>query len=620
MNRRTFLSHTGYSMGAMTLTGFSWPFMKSGGAFSQSPHAKKLIATTDYTDNIGINHRGSRYGVPIPRSDEYYANYKSFMNKTQLDELHRVLASLGVTRHQWIVDTYWTLYEDYPHGFNLLAEAVKSAHAHGIEFYAEIKPFEGGGFGAILPHSMPLPEGTAVKDIRGVFPIVRPFVAQNPQYCLKRKPGTYEYEGPVKTIRLIKGDDKPTRVKANHLTIHTSPTNNGFVPYKGPVSFRESVEWRFQFPHWEQCRVLHLEGLVLPESHKYILIECSLPGEGADFSNENGKILELGGAKGNIIPHILSTGPVNLESHFNGLYHSKILKELLRYVKHPEVKSESEDFQKMQEHYRNFYSFDKYKLTDRKTLDADGYIAAACGKPEYLLGNLHPSYPEVRNYWLEMTRFCLDQGVDGINYRVANHSKLPDYWDYGFNEPAIEAAGGRTDYTTISRVNGDAYTQFLREARELIKSRGKKLTHHLHGSMLMPDDRGRLPSLPPNFEWQWETWVKEIADELEFRGGFMFRPWNLTKALDIFSAVTREAKKPFYYQGDFHGMTFEGPFNITKEEIDLVRNHPGLDGLVLYETANFTKVDENDKVVGSPEHEELIKNHFFKQQLSLHDA
>ena len=129
--------------------------------------------------------------------------------------------------------------------------------------------------------------------------------------------------------------------------------------------------------------------------------------------------------------------------------------------------------------------------------------------------------------------------------------------------------------------------------------------------MLIPDDRGRISALPPNFEWQWETWVNEIADELEFRGGFMMRPWNLTKVLDTYSTVTRQANKPFYYQGDFHGMTFEGPFNITKEEIKLVNSNPGLDGLVLYETANYTKMDEDGKITGSPEHAAVIKDYFF---------
>jgi hypothetical protein len=72
------------------------------------------------------------------------------MNKEQLEELHKGLASLGVSRHQWMFDTRTILYENYTHGFDLLAEAADSAHKYGIKFYAEIKPFEGGGFGTPL--------------------------------------------------------------------------------------------------------------------------------------------------------------------------------------------------------------------------------------------------------------------------------------------------------------------------------------------------------------------------------------------------------------------------------------------------------------------------------------
>ena len=604
INRRTFLTASTSAIGAMSLSGFAWPFTSI--ANSKSSNHKKLIATTDYTVSIGRYYRGSRYGPPVPRSEEFYAEHKGFLNKKQLDELHHGLASMGVTRHQWIVDTYWTLYEDYPHGFNLLEEAAKSAHAHGIEFIAEIKPFEGGGFGTVLPHTVPVPDGAAVRDIRGVFPIVRPFVAQNPHLCLKCKPGSYEYKSPLKKIRLVKQDDKPTRINDQHLTIYTSETNNHFVQYNGSVTFKESVEWRFVFPLWKECRVLHLEDLNIPASHKYLLIKCSVADDNADFRNEKGSILELEGMDGSRIPHYLGEGPIGFKSH-NGFYHSRVSSDLMRYLKSPEVLSEIDNTAKMQEHYTDFYAFDRYKLTESKELDKDGYIVASLGKPEYLIGNLHPIYPKVRKYWLELTRFCLDAGVDGINYRVANHSKLPDKWDYGFNDEVIDAANGKTDYDTISRINGDAYTHFLYEARDLIKSRNKKLIHHLHTSMLIPDDRGRLSSLPPNFEWQWKKWVNEIADELELRGGFMLRPWNLAQVIDTFNAVAKQAGKPFYYQGDFHGMTFEGPFNITKEEVDLVNSHPGLNGLVLYETANYTQLNDSGNVVVSKDFKDIVK-------------
>lgn len=610
IDRRSFLT---------TIAGMGVVMVNAGSIFTNGEHSnsfegnssKKLIATTDYTVNIGRYHSGTRYGTPISRTEEYYKDHKSFLNLKQLDKMHQELSSMGVTRHQWIVDTYWGLYEDYPHGFNLLEEAAKAAHAHGIEFIAEIKVFEGGGFGSVLPHTMPTPKGKAGRDIRGVFPIIRPFVANNPHLCLKCKPGTYEYDSLLKNIRLIKYNDQPTRVKYEHLTIFTSETNNHFTPYKGPIKFRESVEQRFVFPLWKDCRILHLEGLKIPQTHKYLLIKCSLADNEADFGNEMGSILEFEGTSSKIIPHYLGQGPVELKAHL-GFYNSPIQKELLRYFKDPKVKKEIKDHRRLEDHYRDYYVFDRYQVTDHKVLDKDGYIVASLGRPEYLMGNLHPIYKEVREYWLELTRFCLDAGVDGINYRIANHSKLPGKWNYGYNDEVLAAAEGKTDNREISRINGNAYTQFLFEARDLIKGRGKKLIHHLHAGMLMPDDRGRISSLPPNFEWQWEKWINEIADEFELRGGFMLRPWHLDQLLDTFITVTKKANKPFYYQGDFHGMSYEGPFNVTKNEVNLVNNHDGINGLVLYETANYTQINDEGRFVVSPEFKRIMKEQFFK--------
>ena len=535
------------------------------------------------------------------------------MDKTHLDALNGHLASLGVTRHQWIVDTTENYYDEYPLGFDLLEEAAESAHRHGLEFHAVVKSFEDGGYPPFLPLTMPFPkDSVAFKDIRGISPVARPFAARHPEMSLKRRPGTFEYAGPVKSIRLVKGTSGPTRIKAGHLSIWTSPTNNRFVRYDGPVAFRETVERRFRFPKWRRCRVLHLENLDLPKEHSYILIRCALSDGKGDFSNENGSILELVGPDDRTVPHTLSSGPVTLDDHNRSLYQSELAGRMFRYPQMPEVQAELADPQRMREHYRDYFGFGDsgFQLTDWTALDRTGYLAAVCGKPEFMLGNLNPVYPEVRGHWLDLVRYCLDRGVDGINLRVANHTRSPEYWEYGFNQPVLDAADGQTDHATASRINGEAYTAYLREARELIKSRGKALTVHLNAGMLMPDDRGRPTSLPPNFEWQWKTWVREIGDAFEFRGGYTLRPWNLKKVLDTLSVATRGAKKPLYYQTDFHGMgDVEGRALRKRQEIELVRTHGGLDGLVLYTTNNYTKIDERGRIELAPFIKEAVREY-----------
>jgi hypothetical protein len=583
LSRRSFLKNTLAISGLVAGSGLSAPFMPSATQKRNSPVTKSLYATTDFFVNSLLNDQ--------------------FMNRSQLDDLNEHLVSIGVTRHQWIVDTIWNFYETYPHPFDLLAQAVESAHAHGLQFYAQIKPFEAGGFGELLPLSFPFPDGaTAFRDLRGIYPVARPFAAQHPEMCLKRKAGTYKATVPVTTIRLVKSNDRPTRLKAEHLSLWTSTSNNHFTRYTGPMEFRETTEWRFRFPKWRPCRILYLDNLQLGADQKYLLIKSSLADDHGDFSNENGNIIELSGENGKEIPFILGKGPVSLDKRKLEFYQTK-RNQLLRYMQSHKVKRLIDDPVELQRHYTDFYDFNRYHLTDHVTLDSQGYIAVACGKPEYYLGTLHPIYPEVREHWLELVRFCLDRNVDGINFRVANHTRLPESWEYGFNELVLQASGGRTDYPVISRINGDAYTQFLREARDLIKSRGKSITLHLHAGMLASDDRRQfsLPVLPPNFEWQWQTWVKEIADELEFRGAHTLRPWNLARVLEILSAVTRAADKPLHYQSDFHSMTNDEGRKIQKlQEIELVNRHAGLYGFVLYETANLTTINSEGRVVLRP--------------------
>lgn len=615
VTRRSFINTTLSGVGAVALGSHLEPFVKTEKIKAAPSNGKWLMATTDYIDNVEINNRGSRYGTPVNRSSGYYDGFKCFMDRSQLDGLHKALVSLGVSRHQWIVDTMWTLYDSYPHSFDLLAEAANSAHVHGLKFFAEIKLFEGGGMGMILPHSMPYPDGVvAFRDLRGIFPVATPFAVKNPELNLKRRDGTFKCSEPVSAIRIVKGDDRPTRVKAKDLLLWTSTANNRFVPYNGPVSFRETIETRYRFPNYRKCRILHLEGLKIPDGHEYFLIRCPLADAKGDFSNQMGNIIELAGPGGKIMPHTMSTGPVSLDDHYASLYKSETKKHLIRYLQLPEVQAEISDRKKMEEHYRDFYSFGEFSLTDWVTFDKEGFLAAACGKPEYIPGHLNPVYPEVREHWLGLIRFCLDRGVDGINLRLSSHTLFSESWEYGFNEPVLRETGGKIDFSSVSHVNGEAFTLFLHEAGELIKSRGKSLTLHLETCLLMPDDRpGKDSSFPYNFEWQWEKWVKEIGDDFEIRGVYQLLPWNLKKAVDIFSTATLAANKPLYLQGDFHGMTFDGPFESAKAETDMVDRHEGLDGYVYYETANITRLNDNGDVELCPGIIDVLSKHTYNK-------
>ncbi len=603
IDRRTFLTRSLLGLGAIGLSEFANPFVKT----TIAAQGKKLIATTDYNDNLAVNYNGTRYGTPKKWPDEFYKDNRYFMDRAQLDDLHRELASMGVTRHQFMYNPRSTYYENYPHGFDLLAEVADSAHKYGLEIYNVIKPFENGGFAAFLPTTMPFPEHSdAFKDLRGICPGAWTFAAEHPEMNLKRKPGTPDVKGPVTAIRLIKSDNRNYRISQEHISIWSSASNNNFVEYTGPVKYEETVLSRYRFPYWRQCNALVFSGLQLPENHKYILIKCSLADSQGNFSNEYGNILELLNQDGEIIPHTMGKEPVDLKDHMR-IFKSDLQLKQIRYLQNPLVQAEINNPERMKYHYNDFYKFGENLSSQWTTLDKDGFLMAVCGKPEYMLGTLHPIYPEVREEWLRLTKYCLDRGADGINFRAANHTRMDEFWEYGYNEPVLKASGGKTDFPTISKINGDAYTLFLRQARDQIKSRGKNMTIHLHTTMLKPDDRKPSTSLPPNFEWQWPTWVQEIGDEFELRGSFTLRPWHLDTVIEVFSKATNAARKPLYYQGDFHGMSMERPYLCTPNEIDRVNSDPNLAGFVMYETAYYTRLTDDYRIEKSQEMAAVVK-------------
>ena len=132
--------------------------------------------------------------------------------------------------------------------------------------------------------------------------------------------------------------------------------------------------------------------------------------------------------------------------------------------------------------------------------------------------------------------------------------------------------------------------------------------------MLMPDDRtGRSNYMPPNFEWQWETWVDEIADALEFRGAWTLRPQNLRQVLETFSAVTTKANKPFYFQGNMKELNSafddQSRYQFTKAELEMINNNPEYAGFVLYETASFLKINRNGDIEKNNDLGELLKKY-----------
>jgi hypothetical protein len=170
-----------------------------------------------------------------------------------------------------------------------------------------------------------------------------------------------------------------------------------------------------------------------------------------------------------------------------------------------------------------------------------GFIAYARGRNEYLTGALCETEPRVQAYWLSCVREMIDAGVDGVDFRVENHSTMTDYpQDYGFNPVVMERCG---DSLSVGQVRGEAYTGFLRQAKQLLSSQGKRMRINLNIDYFRPDPPAcRLLGYPANIHFDWQRWIAEgLMDEGILR--FFHMPFRSIYEDEIAQKMIRQCQE-----------------------------------------------------------------------------
>ena len=226
-------------------------------------------------------------------------------------------------------------------------------------------------------------------------------------------------------------------------------------------------------------------------------------------------------------------------------------------------------------------------------------------------------YPEVRKHWLDHIDELLARGVDGIFFSNRTHSNINcKQQEYGFNAPVIarykELFGADPrepdayDLKKFSRVQGEFYTQFLREAAERIHAKGKRTmisaSWRRNGKIA-----SRLGSLDKGF-FDWETWAKDgIVDELVV-GGDAATGTDPEHVLPYYE-MNADSANPDYFRSRmsqpvpiYRWLTIWSWYWNKKENIDAgsfngptVRTmldkstEAGLDGLLIHEAFNVVK-------------------------------
>lgn len=549
---------------------------------------KRLSTTVDFFDDVMWSKR------------EY--------TPRNVDELLSFVRSIGVEHVNWHWDTWWGYYRR-PFGGerNALAYAASKAADLGMELHAVVKPFE-AGMAMPLPHAFPKPEGVPViDDLRGLTWRVDPFAAANPHFRFKRKPGDWSGKGVIETINLVKADATPARIRPDDLEIWVGEMNGELARLDRAFDLSEQVEWRADFPVGGERTVVTLSGLGIEDRWRYVFVKWACDPEAVGFGNGLRQVMEIYDAEGNLLP---STPAGRKLSETSGLeaFPYNVYND---YAASPEVRAFLEDGDKVRAAFADFYSYERHGDNPWRSLDGDGYAGVCRGKNPYMGGALNPAHPEVRDYWLSIVRDCVECGVHGVNFRVASHSCTSDERDeYGFNEPSLEMRGGRADRDAANRRNGEAYTEFLLRAKELLNERGLPAAVHVNAVFVHPDDRGKFHfwgKIPPNCEWPWERWIREVADVVYLKDmHFLFLP-HAEHFIDKVARVAGECGKPLVYVSTNKEVRFSGDLSKVAWEMDCVLRDDRIAGYDLYETANYTQRNADGRIEGSPEMARLVK-------------
>lgn len=477
-------------------------------------------------------------------------------------------AGYDLGRHNW---THYA--QVYGAGRNPLAEAVAAGHRHGQDVYAYFKPYETGP-GLMFPEGSPEAERWGIiPHIGGRLAWLAPFVVSHPHLRIQRMQDAatgIDERLPIRSIRLVKKDASPTRVRKHNLQIWTSDANYRYQQRDIEFECLEDVEpaaadvrdidGAILTRKGDPVRVLTLSGLDLRD--RYVLVTTDLQEGTPDFENSGTAIMQPCDAERRVIPGVFA--------------------------------GENSVYQRDRVDFRQWgLIFDSGRHRTLMALDApnasgnQGFVAFARGRNEYLTGALCETEPEVQEFWLACLGEMLDAGVDGIDFRVENHSSHTDYSrEYGFNATVMRLCGARgTDH--VAKVRGAAYTEFLARAKALVASRGKAMRINLNIDLFRPDPPpARDLGYPANIAFEWARWIDEgLIDQA------VLRSYHLRKSMlsDGFAGemVARCAQRGIPVTFNHHVFADE-PWYL--EEFERVARDGRFSGCILYEANSFTRV------------------------------
>jgi hypothetical protein len=196
---------------------------------------------------------------------------------------------------------------------------------------------------------------------------------------------------------------------------------------------------------------------------------------------------------------------------------------------------------------------------------------------------------------MEWVGECLLAGVDGVDWRVSNHSSWTDRPNlYGFNEPVLEEYRRRYginpdvesyDPELIGVLRGEFYDRFLWGVKSRLAAAGKRMHVHLEVESFRSDaPQARRRTRPGNMSFNWRQWLRSgLADEATLMGAIWVPERILVDALG--QEMVREAGAagvPLHLR---HPVWLSQDGTVHADRLEHAYRFGGLSGYNFYETA-----------------------------------
>jgi len=462
-----------------------------------------------------------------------YANYYS---PARLERELATWQSYGINRINWIEygpvsewpslysPAFWQMSAERKKRFlrnvaltrrycdDTLRHAVKAAKRLGMEIVAVFKPFD-------LAFNTALAEDdgrSSVKDVDLRFKAAHPDIAAHPEFTMRAHPDWLRR--PVFPItRLRFWSETPIQsFAASRLSLWTSADNVRYTKYRRGFRHRTGHAHR---PHYRwspagkvvengRARNWFIELTGLDLRTPFVAVEIG--GKSFPVSHRMFAFAEAWSADGSEAPVELASGGSREQGYsFNRCWPG--------WANHTEP------------------IFDTYTWRGPD-------LGLRFGDAGNLVTLFEPTFAGARQIWLDHIQQMLDTGVDGVDVRtIGHHNGTESYLRFAFAEPVraeFHRRHGReveptdADYARVRHIRGEAYTQFIRDARSLTNRFGKKLAAHVEWGTEIPAHLHTRLQMQMTLEW--ERWIRErLVDEVSLRGWGCYNRHVQTKVLPL---------------------------------------------------------------------------------------